>query len=205
MTCREFEELLFDYINGNLPDNINKECNNHIENCEKCRNEVALFSEVKEILFTPKKSTNYILLLKKIAIIILIILPILFLLKFNFQFTLTSPLLIKNNKYEIALSTGKIKFIDKSLSKVILKNYANAKFKVVPGNPFLVIANPLKLEVIGTEFEVSLTEKNIMVSVKKGVVKITGPNIAVNLTAGEKLIYSKERKSFNIMQLNQKN
>jgi len=49
MTCREFEELMTAYLDGELPDDKREPFEQHIESCERCQLEMSSYENCTRI------------------------------------------------------------------------------------------------------------------------------------------------------------
>jgi hypothetical protein len=55
MKCRAIQEMLFEYIDNNLPDELVKTIDTHLNQCEKCRIALSEYTEVREKLIPLRK------------------------------------------------------------------------------------------------------------------------------------------------------
>lgn len=76
-------------------------------------------------------------------------------------------------------------------------------FEVQPSSqsPFIVEADDLKIQVLGTAFNVKTTPEQIIVQVNNGVVLVSSKTSAITLKGGQGCIYNRASRTFDIVSI----
>ena len=87
--------------------------------------------------------------------------------------------------------------------QVYLDGEAYFKIKKDPRNPFIVNTTSVKVEVLGTEFNLKAysDEKTITTTLVNGKLKESGNNKSIVILPNQKLVFDRETKEMNLLQI----